>query len=122
MQYFTPLLSFLAAAVAIRGGTWDASKSGFGRVTWTGRIAIALAIVGLVGTYAQIYRDSVEKHRREYFALEAISAEAKNIDLLLRQLVVGVTKRMSDVELNTETVNLDDAIIFWLRGRKATSS
>ncbi len=108
MQYLTPLLSFLAAAVAIRGGTWDASKRGFRRVTWTGRIAIALAVVGLVSTYAQIYRDSTDKRRSEYFALEAISAETENIDLLLKQLVVDASKRMSGIELDTKTGNLDD--------------
>ena len=47
---YVPLaLVFLSAIVAIAGKSWDDSRQGLSRVTPTGRVLVALAVLGLVG-------------------------------------------------------------------------
>ena len=43
------MLVFLAAITAIRGKSWDDSRTGFSRITLTDLFLLALAIIGLVG-------------------------------------------------------------------------
>ena len=47
---YVPLaLVFLSAIVAIAGKSWDDGRQGLSRLTLTGRVLIALAILGLIG-------------------------------------------------------------------------
>ena len=48
-DYIPLMLMFLSAIAAIRGKSWDDSRKGFSRVTLTGFVLLALALIGLVG-------------------------------------------------------------------------
>jgi len=67
LNYVGQLITFLAAIIAAKGGTWDKNKPGPIKLTRTGKIAICLAFVGFITSFAITYqtnRDSAQKSKQ----------------------------------------------------------
>ena len=78
---YVPLaLLFLSAMAAIRGKSWDDTRQGISRVTLTGFLLFALALLGLVGGI----RDTQMSHSR-LAGIETIQ------DIAYRQLMAGIS-------------------------------
>lgn len=75
-NYLGQLITFLAALVAIKGGTWDESKSGIKKLTVTGFITMVLALIGLITAILITYRTNadLEAHKN---MLKVIKAESE---------------------------------------------
>ena len=48
MIYFFQVLTFLAALIALVGGTWDSKRKGFRKITVTGIIGLSIAFLSLI--------------------------------------------------------------------------
>jgi hypothetical protein len=56
LSYISQIIVFLAAIVAIKGGTWDKAKKGIHALTVTGLITLILAVLGIVVSLVITYQ------------------------------------------------------------------
>lgn len=71
-NYLGQLIIFLAALVAIKGGTWDKSKTGIKKLTVTGLITIVLALIGFVTSLVVTHQSSQESKVKSMQLAEAV--------------------------------------------------
>lgn len=72
-NYLGELIIFLAAVVAIKGGTWDKSKTGIKRLTVTGLITMVLALLGFVTSLVITWQSNQESKVKSMQITEAVS-------------------------------------------------
>jgi len=82
-DFVSVITSFAAALIGIIGYTWDAKKKGLARITWTGRIALFLALIGLYSTIQQ----SFDKHKHIMKTRQLNIAAAMELDDELDELI-----------------------------------
>src|SRR5258706_8703569 len=74
-EYGAPLLAFIAALIALRGGTWNKRAKGIRRITRMGWFTLSLALLSCAVTIGQVYQDRAkssalasERHRMKQLA------------------------------------------------------
>jgi hypothetical protein len=88
MRYAGLLLMSLSALVAIHGETWNPNRSGLRRVTTTGWVALALAVIGFGLSVAMVREDlSVSQSNKaalveatDHVALVAIETDSMKVE------------------------------------------
>jgi predicted histidine transporter YuiF (NhaC family) len=89
MEYFGQIIIFFAALIAIKGNTWDESKSGIKKLTTNGWLTMILALIGLIVSCVVVYqanRSSKVESLQLSEALQNTKDAKKSADSLRIQL------------------------------------
>lgn len=73
-EFLAPVVVFLAALFAIKGGTWDKKARGFHKLTLTGYLVAILALVGLIVSFIITY-NARESAKIQVFRLDHIKGQ-----------------------------------------------
>ena len=86
-NYLGQLITFFAALVAIKGGTWNKSKTCIKKLTVTGYITMFLALLGFVTSLVITYQSNQESKIKSIQLTEAVNntQEAKERAKALEQ-------------------------------------
>lgn len=80
MEYLPIFLSFVAVIVGVRGDTWDGDQSGFRKLTYTGLLALVIA---LVSTGLSFYSTAMNQQERTAYRQAAFQDMSLAVDQLL---------------------------------------
>lgn len=117
MEYFAQILAFLAALVAIRGGTWNSDEKGFKKITPTGIVTIVIAIGALCASILITNSNSREKEKLQLSEqekseqLKSIEEKSKIIQLSSEAMTLTVDSLNRRISASNDTiVSLKDLV------------
>lgn len=108
LDFLGPVATFLAALIAIKGGTWDGKAGGWRKLTLTGWIAATIAILGIVASYDSL-RGSQQKQDTLVNLIGTLRGQNEALDdrlLGARNQLVGVGKQVGQLQTQNKSLNV----------------